>query len=192
MQAALAATDPTADEIADLASKAMGDGCKRSFEALYRHHIGRIYGLVWRLCGCDRDLADDLTQDAFVRAWQKRSSFRGDAAFGTWMHRVAVNVVMSDGRSKVRAARTISHNVTEADLDGFGADPSDFREQGMDLDAAIAKLPERTRTVLVLYAVYGYQHDEIADMTGMALGTSKSQLHRARQLVKTHTGLSDD
>lgn len=170
----------------------MGEGCRRSFEALYRAHINRIYGLVWRLCGGNRALAEDLTQDAFVRAWNKRHTFRGDAAFGTWMHRVAVNVVMSDGRSKLRAARTISHNATDADLDRFGADPAAFRDAGMDLDGAIARLPERTRTVLVLYAVHGYKHEEIAEMTGMATGTSKSQLHRARQLVKRHLGMNND
>lgn len=181
----------TADETADLARRAMGEGCKRAFEALYRSHVNKIHGLVWRLCGGDRALAEDLTQDAFVRAWNKRHTFRGDAAFGTWMHRVAVNVVMSDGRSKVRAARAISHNATDADLDQFGANPTEFRDAGMDLDGAIAQLPERTRTVLVLYAVHGYKHEEIAEMTGMATGTSKSQLHRARQLVKAHLGMNE-
>jgi RNA polymerase sigma-70 factor (ECF subfamily) len=159
------------------------DGDTRAFEKLYRLHSSRIYALCWRLCGGDAALAEDLLQEAFVRAWSKLHLFRGDSKFGTWLHRVAANVALSDRRIRLRR---VSH---EAPMDeavertAMGA--ADI-SQGLrnDLEAAIQTLPERARTVLVLYDVEGYRHAEIAEMTGMAVGSSKAQLHRARRLVR--------
>lgn len=158
-------------------------GDRAAFEQLYRRHRDRVYGLVWRLAGGDAALAEDLLQEAFVRAWRKLDSFRGDSRFGTWLHRLAVNVALSDRRIRIRQARreTALEGAVERTVYG---DPDVRAPWQMDLERAIGKLPERARTVLVLYDVEGYSHAEIADMTGMAVGSSKAQLHRARKLVQ--------
>lgn len=170
------------DEDAGLVKRA-GQGDSAAFEELYRRHRDRIYGLLWRLAGGDAALAEDLLQEAFVRAWQKLDGFRGESRFGTWLHRLAANVALSDRRTRVKRVRR------ETELDGSvertSAGDRDVRAgQQMDLERAIAALPERARTVLVLYDIEGYSHAEIAGMTNMAVGSSKAQLHRARRLVR--------
>jgi RNA polymerase sigma-70 factor (ECF subfamily) len=158
-------------------------GDRLAFEKLYRSHCDRIYALCWRMCGGDRALAEDMVQEAFVRAWNKLDLFRGDSKFGTWLHRLAVNVVLSDRRTRlkrVQREQQINENV-ERVLVGQKDVVAGLRQ---DLEAAIAGLPERARTVLILYDIEGYQHAEIAAMTGMAVGSSKAQLHRARKLVR--------
>jgi len=154
-----------------------------AFESLYRRHRDRIYALVWRLCGGDGSLAEDLLQEAFVRAWQKLDSFRGDSTFGTWLHRVSANVALSDRRIRVRRARYETPMNEETENTAVGS-KNVFSGQRTDLENAISRLPERARTVLVLYDIEGYGHAEIAAMTGMAVGSSKAQLHRARKLVR--------
>ena len=158
-------------------------GDRLAFEQLYRSHCDRIHALCWRMCGGDRALAEDMVQEAFVRAWNKLHLFKGDSKFGTWMHRLTVNVVLSDRRIRVKRV----HRETEfdGDLERVLVGERDvFAGLRKDLEAAIAGLPERARTVLVLYDIEGYQHNEIAEMTGMAVGSSKAQLHRARKLVR--------
>jgi len=159
------------------------DGQISAFESLYQRHCSRIYALVWRLCGGDHGLAEDLLQESFVRAWQKLDSFRGDSQFGTWLHRLSANVALSDRRRRLRLARhevdldeSVEKSATGS-RDVYAADRS-------DLERAIARLPDRARTVLVLYDIEGYGHAEIAELTGMAEGSSKAQLHRARKLVR--------
>ena len=172
----------THDDDVELVRRAI-DGNDDAFETLYRRHRDRIYGLLWRLAGGDHALAEDLLQEAFVRAWDKLDSFRGDARFATWLHRLSVNVALSDGRIRLRKAG----RETEWDpaVERKTAGDRDVRAgPQLDLEQAIAKLPERARTVLVLFDVEGYSHAEIADMTGMAVGSSKAQLHRARKLVQ--------
>jgi RNA polymerase sigma-70 factor (ECF subfamily) len=159
------------------------NGDRAAFEELYRRHRDRIHGLLWRLAGGDAALAEDLLQEAFVRAWQKLDSFRGDSRFGTWLHRLSANVALSDRRIRLRSTQR------ETPLDGsverVAAGQTDVSApQQMDLEAAIAALPERARSVLVLYDIEGYTHAEVADLTGMAIGSSKAQLHRARRLVR--------
>ena len=158
-------------------------GDRTAFEMLYRTHCDRIYALCWRMCGCDGTLAEDMVQEAFVRAWNKLGLFRGDSKFGTWLHRLAVNVVLSDRRIRVKrlARETEMVDEVERTLAGDKDVSAGLRK---DLEAAIAGLPERARTVLLLYDIEGYQHSEIAEMTGMAVGSSKAQLHRARKLVR--------
>ena len=158
-------------------------GDRLAFEKLYRSHCDHIYGLCWRLCGGDRALAEDMVQEAFVRAWNKLDLFRGDSKFGTWLHRLAVNVVLSDRRIRVKRLRReqeFDENVERVQV----GDRDVFAGLRRDLEAAIAGLPERARTVLILYDIEGYRHEEIAEMTGMAVGSSKAQLHRARKLVQ--------
>ena len=158
-------------------------GDRLAFEKLYRSHCDRIYGLCWRMCGGDRALAEDMVQEAFVRAWNKLNLFKGDSKFGTWLHRLTVNVVLSDRR--IRVKRLQREREFSGELERVLVGERDvYAGLRKDLEAAIAGLPERARTVLVLYDIEGYQHNEIAEMTGMAVGSSKAQLHRARKLVR--------
>ena len=158
-------------------------GNRLAFEQLYRSHCDRIFALCWRMCGGDRALAEDMVQEAFIRAWNKLHLFRGDSKFGTWLHRLAVNVVLSDRR--IRVKRVQREQVFGDDLERVLVGDRDvYAGMRADLEAAIAGLPERARTVLVLYDIEGYQHNEIADLTGMAVGSSKAQLHRARKLIR--------
>ena len=158
-------------------------GDRIAFEQLYRSHCDRIYALCWRMCGGDRALAEDMVQEAFVRAWSKLHLFRGDSKFGTWLHRLTVNVVLSDRRIRVKRLQRERALVDDIERTLVG-ERDVFAGLRMDLEAAIAALPERARSVLVLYDIEGYQHNEIADMTGMAVGSSKAQLHRARKLIR--------
>jgi len=159
------------------------DGDQLAFEQLYRSHCNRIYALCWRMCGGDKALAEDMLQEAFVRAWNKLHLFRGDSRFATWLHRLAVNVVLSDRRIRVKRLQReqFMGDVIEQTITGERDVSAGLRA---DLEFAIAGLPERARTVLVLYDIEGYRHQEIARLTGMAVGSSKAQLHRARKLVR--------
>ena len=158
-------------------------GDRHAFEQLYLSHCDRIYALCWRMCGGDKALAEDMQQDAFVRAWNKLHLFRGDSKFGTWLHRLTVNVILSDKRIRVKRLQREQElgESVERTMVGERDVSAGLRR---DLEAAIAGLPERARTVLVLYDIEGYRHAEIARITGMAEGSSKAQLHRARKLVR--------
>ncbi|MEJ2534760.1 MAG: RNA polymerase sigma factor [Gammaproteobacteria bacterium] len=168
-------------ERAWVARAAAGDAA--AFERLYRLHCGRIHALCWRLCGGDAALAEDLVQEAFVRAWIKLDQFEGKSAFGTWLHRLAANVALSDRRSRLRRVQREMPTTDAVERTATG--DADVRAPlSRDLERAIGGLPERARTVLVLFDIEGYAHQEIAEMTGMAEGSSKAQLHRARKLLR--------
>ena len=154
-------------------------GDRAAFRELYEEHVGRVYALCLRMTG-EPEEAMERTQDAFVRAWRSLGSFRGDAAFGTWLHRLAVNVVLGERRSTGRRERRVS----AATADDRRVEPAPRAGLGVDLERAIAGLPAGARRVFVLYDVEGYGHREIAAMTGIAAGTSKAQLHRARRLLR--------
>jgi RNA polymerase sigma-70 factor (ECF subfamily) len=147
-----------------------------AFEELYR-----VYLLCLRMCG-DPSLAEELAQEAFVRAWQKLGSFRGASAFSTWLHRVTVNVVLGDRRSTMRREARVKPAGDDLPVDLTASAP--FPGQALDLERSIAALPDGARTVFVLHDVEGYRHKEIARLTGVAVGTSKAQLHRARKLLR--------
>ena len=163
-------------------------GDRRAFEQLYRRHVGRIRGLCWRLVNGDDKRADQATQDAFVRAWEKLGSFRGDSQFSTWMHRLTVNLVLGEYRLMRRwvTLEDVTEEAGDADGDAVAVDehPQQRVADRMDLERALARLPPGARSVLLLHDVEGYQHDEIAELTGIAVGTSKAQLHRARKLMR--------
>ncbi|MGE5927609.1 MAG: RNA polymerase sigma factor [Gemmatimonadota bacterium] len=166
--------------MSDLAVRRAQQGDAAAFEELYRTHAGRIHALCLRLEG-DQARAEELTQDVFVRAWERLATFRGESAFGTWLHRLAVNVVLADRRSLWRRGRRLL----------FTDDPAAFERPGEavagstgDLEGAIAALPRGARTVFVLHDVEGYTHEEIARLSGIAEGTSKAQLFRARRLLR--------
>ena len=175
---ATGAADAAPDWAQVAAHAAAGD--RRAFERLYRAHVDRVYALCARLAG-DRALAEELTQDVFVRAWEKLALFKGESAFGTWLHRVAINVALnhlkSDGRHRRRTVDDADDVV--AALPGRPLAPGDL----MDLEHAVAKLPPGARTVLLMHDVNGYRYHEIAEMLGVSLGTVKSQLNRARRLM---------
>jgi len=163
-------------------------GDARAFERLYRQHVGRIHGLCCRLCGGDTARAEQATQDAFVRAWEKLGSFRCESRFATWMHRLTVNVVLGEYRLLRRWVTFDEQAQTERGEDDGPAQLELGREEDvgrrMDLERALAKLPKGARAVLVLHDIEGYAHEEISALTGIAVGTSKAQLHRARRLMK--------
>ena len=165
-------------EGSDLVRRAQA-GDRAAFRRLYEDHVGRVYALCLRLTGDPED-AMERTQDVFVRAWGKLGSFRGEAAFATWLHRLAVNVVLTDRRSAGRRERRAE---TAAGM-GPRSEPAPRAGLAVDLERAIATLPPGARAVFVLYDVEGYRHEEIAEMTGIAAGTSKAQLHRARKLLR--------
>lgn len=157
------------------------DGDADAFRTLYEEHGGRVFALCLRLSG-DRAAAEELTQDVFVRVWERLSTFRGDSAFSTWLHRLAVNEVLGEKRSASRRSRRVL--VTDQP-EALERPRSESREmEHWDLSSAIARLPEGARVIFVLHDVEGYRHDEIASMTGIAEGTSKAQLHRARRLLR--------
>jgi RNA polymerase sigma-70 factor (ECF subfamily) len=166
-------------ERADVALAQAGDS--RAFERLYRTHVNRIHSLVRRMVGGDAD-TDELVQDVFVRAWQRLGSFRGEAAFGTWLHRLAVNLVLNWVKGAGRGRRLFDDDAVLELRASRGARP----DLAMDLEDALAKLPRGARQILVLHDVEGFRHEEIADLLGIASGTSKAQLHRARMLMRGH------
>jgi len=151
-----------------------------AFEQLYRDHVGRVHGAILRLVGMDRARAEELTQDAFVRAWQKLSSFRHESAFSTWLYRLGVNTALMDLRG--RREEDIVDNAA-LELAAGGEVPFCAAERG-DLERAVSNLPPRARAVLVLHDVEGWKHEEISVELGMAVGSSKAQLHRARGLLR--------
>lgn len=174
--------------VTDLVRRAQ-QGDRDAFQALYREHVGRVYALCLRL-SADAVRAEELTQDAFVRAWERLASFRGESAFSSWMYRLTVNVVLQERR----AARRRSVRVVTTD-DLAAVERGEQGEQGgaggdatpglsLDLERAVAALPPGAREVFVLHDIEGYRHEEIARLTGVAAGTSKAQLFRARRLLR--------
>jgi RNA polymerase sigma-70 factor (ECF subfamily) len=152
-----------------------------AFERLYRENVKRVYALCYRMAGNAHE-AEELTQDVFVRAWQKLAGFRGDSAFASWLHPIAVNVTYSERRSRLRRESRVT---THDDLTPFDTgQPQAPQAIGRDLERAIQGLPEGAREVFVLHDVEGFKHEEIGERCGIAVGTSKAQLHRARRLLR--------
>jgi RNA polymerase sigma-70 factor (ECF subfamily) len=166
--------------------RSAGAGDTRAFEALYRKHSRRLYAVLCRLCG-QPARAEELMQDAFVRAWQALPGFRFESAFSTWLHRLAVNTALMDLRARVGAEALETDDASLAHH-GTGDSAGDRTALGLDLERAIATLPPRARAVLVLFDIEGWKHEEIAVELGMAVGSSKAQLHRARQLLRARLG----
>jgi RNA polymerase sigma-70 factor (ECF subfamily) len=161
-----------------------------AFEQLYRLHAGRVYALCLRLAA-DAGVARELTQDTFVRAWEALPRFRADASLTTWLHRIAVNAMLERRRGDRRRSARVSLAADEDDGNGEGEGelmvggvaPAPDVATAIDLERAIGALPPGVRRAFVLHDVEGYTHEEIATMTGLAAGTLRAQLHRARQLL---------
>jgi len=153
-------------------------GDRAAFERIYRAHAGRVYALATRISG-SRDTAQDLAQETFVLVWRKLAEFRGESSLGTWIHRIAANVALAH----LRKHKAWGHaDELEESMQGLplhkGPDPV-----AIDLERAIASLPPRARSVLVLHDLEGFEHHEISALMGIAEGTCKAQLHRARKLL---------
>ncbi|HEY7683286.1 MAG TPA: RNA polymerase sigma factor [Gemmatimonadales bacterium] len=164
----------------DAALAASGDA--HAFERLYRRHVNRVHTLVQRMVGED---ADEITQEVLIRVWQKLGTFRGEAAFGTWLHRLAVNLILNRRTARGRF-RKLFVEEPENGLEQAGRPPS--LAAGLDFEAAVSQLPPGARQVFVLHDVEGYRHEEIAGMLGVSIGTSKSQLHYARMALRKTLG----
>jgi RNA polymerase sigma-70 factor (ECF subfamily) len=152
-----------------------------SFERLYHRHSARIHSLARRMLGAAE--ADEATQEVFTRAWEKLGSFRGEAAFGSWLYRLDINAILAIRTSSAR--RRDRFHPAELVLETARARPlhSDLR---LDLERAIEQLPDGARQVFTLYDIEGYRHEEIGSLLGITAGTSKSQLHRARMMLRAH------
>lgn len=174
MQTTAESIEPDDDESLLVAAAQSGD--RQAFAELYRRHAGALMPMLWRLAGGDRPLAEDWLQDAFIRAWGKLDQVRDRAAFGGWLRRLAANIALAD-RRRGRLA-TVD---TEVEA---GAPEPPWPAADLDLERAIAALPDRARQVLVLFHLSDLGHAEIAEALGVDVGTSKAQLHRARKLIK--------
>lgn len=161
-------------------------GDAAAFEELYRAHAGRLYNLAHRMAGSTGE-AEDLLQEVFLHAHRKLGSFRGESTLGTWLYRLALNHCLDFLRGRqARMARTTDS------LDEEGAaEPASTMPvvptaiSRLDLERAIAKLPEGCRAAFILHDVEGFEHNEVADMLGVSEGTSKSQVHKARLKLRT-------
>jgi len=163
----------------DVALAARGD--QSAFERLYRTHVARIHSLTRRMLSSQE--ADEVTQDIFVRTWQKLGQFRGESAFSTWLHRLAINVVIERRRTYAIQRERMSDDPSALDLLTVKPARADLT---VDFEQAIEQLPPGAREIFVLHDVEGYKHREIAAMLDIATGTSKRQLHRARMLMRQH------
>jgi RNA polymerase sigma-70 factor, ECF subfamily len=160
-------------------------GDVRAFERLYREHVGRVYGLCLRMTR-DPAMAEDCTQEAFINAWKALARFETRSSLATWLHRIAVNVALA----KRRKASVVLESTSDDDGEVIESDwtletPLEVNE----IETAIERLPQGARDVLVLHALYGYSHLETAEMLGVAEGTCKAQLHRARSLLRDKLGV---
>ncbi|HKV40830.1 MAG TPA: RNA polymerase sigma factor [Blastocatellia bacterium] len=166
-------------------ARAAAAGDSEAFEKLYRQHYRRVYSLCLRMLG-DAALAEDLTQEVFLQVYRKIGSFRGDSAFTTWLHSLTVNQVLMHFRKR---GVKLEHTASEGDFTGLEESPLQSTRRvsiidRMALDTAISQLPPGYRTVFVLHDVQGYDHEEISRMLGISVGTSKSQLHKARMRLR--------
>jgi RNA polymerase sigma-70 factor (ECF subfamily) len=175
----------TRSRLEEHATRSIGDlevvrrvrsGDRRAFEEVYRANVGRVYAV-----SANPVRAAEWTQDTFVRAWEMLDSYRGESAFSTWLHRVAVNVALHALRTDRRWTQRFQRS---DDLEAFERAGSSGADDDFDLEAAIAALPPRSRAVFVLHDVEGYPHAEIAAMMDIKTGTSKALLHRAHTQLK--------
>lgn len=180
---AIASDDAAVDERSLIARAVAGD--RRAARALYDAHAARVHRLAYRISG-DAALAEDLTQDVFVLVFRELPKFRGEAAFSTWLHRIAVTVSLNAMR-KVKRLRERETDLDEArhhEHEGGDLDP-DLRER---LAAAIDALPEGLRVALVMHTIEGYTHAEVAAALGIAEGTSKARVFEARARLRKALG----
>jgi RNA polymerase sigma-70 factor (ECF subfamily) len=163
------------------------EGDLAAFEQLYRQNERRVYAVCLRMSS-DASLAEELTQDVFIRAWQKLGAFRAESAFSSWLYPIAVNTALSERRARRRRTSRVFSTDDLTPFEKPAEKPVATPEAGFDLQSALGTLPPGARAVFVLHDVEGYRHEEIATMMGIATGTSKAQLHRARRLLREALG----
>ena len=168
---------PGPGDSGDVALAAGGDA--HAFRRLYEAHSGRIHSLARRMVG--PDMAAEATQDVFVRAWQKLDTFRGESQFGTWLFRLAMNLMLS---RRAQLAKQRLREISDDELVALQPDRPRSGDIGLDFETAIGRLPDGARQVFVMHDIEGYKHEEIAGQLGVTTGTSKAQLHRARMLLR--------
>ena len=167
-----------------------------AFERLYRTYCARVLGLCLRMTR-RRDIAEDCVQQTFIRAWRSLDAFEGRSSFGTWLHRIAVNEVLMHQRNRGTRSELDPRSERAPHLEAgeqlLAPLPVNERDAGelMDVERALGTLPEGSRHVVILQAIYGYSHEEVADMLGIAVGTCKAQLHRGRKLLRERLGLAE-
>ena len=154
-------------------------GDRSAFNHLYTLHIGRVYALCLRMLA-NKEQAEDVSQEVFVQVWLKLEKFRGESKFSTWLHSVATNTVLSHIRKQKNWVQKVFSIEDKPLAEPVGNEIQDLS----DMDKHIMRLPEKARLVFVLFAVEGYRHEEIAAKLNIAVGSSKSQFHRARNLLK--------
>ena len=156
-------------------------GDRDAFGILYRKYVGKVYAICLRITA-NQAIAEELTQEVFLKVWERIGQYQGRSKFSTWLHRIATNRALDGLRSEIRrSAREIS---TEEPETWEPTQPPPRPDRHLDLERAIAELPPSARAIFVLHDMEGYRHEEIAEMIGIAAGTSKSQLHRARRLLR--------
>jgi RNA polymerase sigma-70 factor (ECF subfamily) len=161
---------------ADSLVRAAQRGDVRAFEALYHQHAKRLMPMLWRLAGGDNSQAEDWLQEVFVQAWQKIAQVREAAAFSGWLRRIAANIALNERRRG---------GLSTVDVEAEAVAPAPpWPAADVDLERAIAALPERARQIFVLFHLAEHSHAEIAELLGVDVGTSKAQVHRARQLLQ--------
>jgi RNA polymerase sigma-70 factor, ECF subfamily len=163
----------------DVERAAAGDAA--AFERIYRRHVPRVHGMCRRMLSGEE--SDDVTQEVFIRAWEKLALFRGDAAFGTWLYRLAVNVILARRQSRTTYRERFGGGDPDVIPLAARRDRPDLR---LDVEAAIDTLPAGAREIFLLHDVEGFTHEEIAGMLKVSAGTSKSQLHRARMSLRRY------
>lgn len=167
--------------------RAAQSGDRQAFYVLYQQHIARVYAVCWRLLG-DAQKAEDACQEIFIKVWQRLPEFKGDSTLATWLHSIATRTAIDVWRQDKRLRFVDTEQLNES-ADALQADvPLPTPGQGRDLEQAIARLPAQAKVVFVLFALEGYQHNEIGDLLGIAEGSSKAQYHRARQLLRGYLG----
>ncbi len=153
-----------------------------AFKSLYEKYSGRVYALALRMC-CNNDIADDLTQEVFIKVWESISSFKGDSAFYSWLHRICINCFLMKLRTDKNYEKKIgdSFNNSEGNVLMLAYTKDDF---SLDMEKAIQKLPSQAKLIFILFEIEGYKHKEISQMLNIEEGTSKAHLHRARKILR--------
>jgi RNA polymerase sigma-70 factor, ECF subfamily len=175
------AVDPQVNEF-ELVKRAQ-QGDDNGFKQLFEMNVNRIYAFCLRM-STNPQLAEEITQDVFVKAWENLSKFRGESKFTTWLHSIAVNEFLTQKRSEKRFMQRFVQTDDVLKYDRHGEKPEYHFNTNIDLENAISSLPEQAKMVLVLHDIEGYQHKEIAEMTNIKVGTSKAHLHRARKILR--------
>ncbi|MCS5577449.1 MAG: RNA polymerase sigma factor [Alteromonas macleodii] len=170
----------------ELISKAK-KGDKQAFRSLYDEYIGRVYALCYRLTG-EKGMAEDASQEVFIQLWKKLGNFDGQSQFSTWLHSVTANITIS----YMRKQKGWVQRMFNLESSGINEMPAEENSTDVDLEALVIRLPERARMVFVLHAIEGYRHEDIASMLNMAVGSSKAQFFRAKQLLKDFMGVDDE